>query len=154
MAVLGLMLGLVGSVVVAGRTTVGTVTLPWGLVLMLTAVVVLVRAIVWQSGTRATGLALMGGWFAATSAVLVYAPGSDVLLPDLTRSWVYVVGATILGLGAALWPLPAGLADLIAEEQRTVEHVPGPLDVLPGAAGLPVPPDAGPGPSGDAAPGR
>jgi len=152
MAVLGLILGLVGAVVSAGRTTIGSVTVPWGVALMLVAVVVLVRAIVWQSGSKATGLALMAGWLVATGLVLELAPGGDVLIPDVTRSWVYVVGCTVLGLGSALWPLPRGLAELVAEEQQAdADHVPGPGDVLPGG---PVVPDPGPGPSGDPAPGR
>jgi len=153
MAVLGVILGLVGAVVAAGRTTIGSVVVPWGVALMLVAVVVLVRAIVWQSGSKATGLALMAGWLVATGVVLEWAPGGDVLLPDVTRSWVYVVGCTVLGLVAALLPLPDGLAELVAAEQaEDVEHAPGPGDVLPGAPGLLPPPDAGA--TGDPAPGR
>lgn len=127
LALLGAVLGLVGSVVASGRTTVGSVLVPWGVALMLVVLPVVVRGCIWQAGTRAAGMAIAGGWLLATAAVLTFSPGGDVLLPDLTRSWVYVVGGAVLMLVAVAWPLPEGLPELVA-----AEHIPVEGDVLPG----------------------
>lgn len=139
MGFLGVLLGLVGSVVSAARTPVGSVMLPWGLVLVAVALGVAVRATLWSTGSRLTAAVMLVGWFVASGAVLVVSPGGDVLLPDVARSYVYLGSAFVLGLLALTLPLPAGHDELMLAEHG------GPLAGFPGAPGDPVPP------TGDAA---
>jgi hypothetical protein len=117
MGFLGVLLGLIGSVVSAARTPVGSVMLPWGLVLMAVSLGVAVRATLWSTGSRATAGVLLAGWFAASAVVLLVAPGGDVLLPDVPRSYWYLGLAFVLGLLALVWRLPEGQAELMAEER-------------------------------------
>jgi len=145
LAVLGLLLGLVGAVVASARTTVGGVVVPWGTVLMLVVLAVVVRAAVWQAGSRAAGMSLVAGWFLATGAALALAPGDDVLLPDSPRTWVYVLGGALLCLLAIAWRLPEGLAELVAAEREPLDG-----DVLPGVGTGPIPDLPSASPSGDA----
>jgi hypothetical protein len=116
MAFLGVLLGLVGSVVSAARTPVGSVMVPWGLVLMVLALGVSVRATLWSTGSRLTAGLLLAGWFVASAAVLLVSPGGDVLLPDIARSYVYLGAAFVLGIIALMWRLPDGHADLLAAQ--------------------------------------
>lgn len=120
MGFLGVLLGLVGSVVSAARVQVGSVTVPWGAVLAALTLAVAVRAVVWSSRTRLQGALLLCGWVVATSAVLLVSPGGDVLLPGVPRSYLYLGGAFVLGLAALLWRLPDGHGDLIASEAALV----------------------------------
>ncbi len=120
MAFLGVLLGLVGSVVSAARVQVGSVTVPWGLVLAALTLAVAVRAVVWSSRTRLPGALLLVGWVLATSAVLLISPGGDVMLPGVPRSYAYLGSAFVLGLAALVWRLPDGHGDLIASEAALV----------------------------------
>lgn len=120
MGFLGVLLGLVGSVVSAARVQVGSVTVPWGLVLAALTLGVAVRAVVWSSRTRLQGGVLLAGWVVATSVVLLVSPGDDVLLPGIPRSYVYLGSAFVLGLAALVWRLPDGHDDLIASEAALV----------------------------------
>ena len=139
MGFLGVLLGLIGSVVSAARTPVGSVMVPWGLVLMAVSLGLAVRAALWSTGSRLTAGVLLGGWFVASAVVLVVAPGGDVLLPDVRRSYWYLGLAFVLGLLALVWRLPEGHADLMAEERG--DPLAGPVEGF----GDPVPP------TGDAA---
>lgn len=120
MGFLGVLLGLVGSVVSAARLQVGSVTVPWGLVLAALTLGVAVRAVVWSSRTRLPGAVLLAGWVVATSTVLLVSPGGDVLLPGIPRTYVYLGSAFVLGLVALVWRLPDGHGDLIATEAALV----------------------------------
>lgn len=144
MGFLGVLLGLVGSVVSAARAQVGSVTVPWGLVLAALTLGVAVRAVVWSSGSRLPAIVLLAGWFLATGAVLLISPGGDVLLPDVSRTYVYLGSAFVLGLAAVVWRLPEGHADLLVVEHGHGGAVERPL--LPGDNVLPSYSD----PSGDA----
>jgi hypothetical protein len=135
MGFLGVLLGLVGSVVSAARFQIGSVTVPWGLVLAALTLAIAVRAVVWSSATRLPAAVLFGGWVVATGAVLLISPGGDVLLPDVARTYVYLGAAFGLGLLALLWRLPEGHAELLAEERRADEAQEQPL--LPGDNVLP-----------------
>jgi hypothetical protein len=139
MGFLGVLLGLIGSVVSAARTPVGSVMVPWGLVLMAVSLGVAVRATLWSTGSRATAGVPLGGWFVASAVVLLVSPGGDVLLPDVRRSYWYLGLSFVLGLLALVWRLPEGHADLMAEERG------GPFADPVEGFGDPVPP------TGDAA---
>lgn len=137
MAFVGVLLGLIGSVVSAARTPIGSFMLPWGAVLCTATVAVAVRAAVWSSRTRLPGAMLLAGWFVATGAVLLVSPGGDVLLPDIARTYWYLGSAFVLGLVALLWRLPEGHAELVAhpgdsdEAEQPSEDELSPAVVLP-----------------------
>ena len=120
MAFLGVLLGLLGSVVSAARIVVGSVTLPWGLVLVVLTLAVAVRAVVWSTGDRWAAGLLLGGWFAASAVLLLVSPGGDVILPDVPRTYVYLGSAFVLGLLALLWRLPEGHAELLEPDPDLV----------------------------------
>ncbi|HSN07131.1 MAG TPA: DUF6113 family protein [Candidatus Angelobacter sp.] len=110
----GVVLGLVGAVFAAARTTVRGTTVPWGLVLVLLALLTCVRGAAWLLGSR-RGAALVGlGWVLPTLAFATANPGGDVLLPDELRTYVYLGGATLLVVLAVALPLPRGTRELVA----------------------------------------
>ncbi|MFC6237417.1 hypothetical protein [Longivirga aurantiaca] len=141
MGFLGVLLGLVGSVVSAARVQVGSVTVPWGALLAALTLAVAVRAVVWSSRTRLQGAVLLGGWVVATSVVLLVSPGGDVLLPGVPRSYVYLGSAFVLGLAALVWRLPEGHGDLIESEAALV---PGDSGAVLPSGDLPEPSGEGP----------
>jgi uncharacterized membrane protein YgdD (TMEM256/DUF423 family) len=145
MGFLGVLLGLVGSVVSAARLQVGSITVPWGAVLAALTLAVALRAVVWSSGTRLPAIVMLAGWFLATGAVLLISPGGDVLLPDVPRTYLYLGAAFVLGLAAVVWRLPDGHAELLEAEHGNRHDGPE-QPLLPGDNVLPSPSD----PSGDA----
>jgi hypothetical protein len=114
----GLVLGLVGVGVIALTSTVGGVTLPWGLVLAVAGIVTSVRAAAWLVGGRSGAIAVLMGWFVPTFAFSAWNPGGDVVLSDEPRTYVYLLVTFGLGLLAATWPLPAGAAELGSPRAR------------------------------------
>ena len=129
----GIVLGLFGAVVMASRITVRGVTVPWGLVLSLVTVLACVRGAAWLVGSR-RGAALVGlGWVLPTLAFATTNPGGDILLPDLTRTYVYLIGSAVLVVASVALPLPRGAAQAAADGRA---HRAGP--------------DPDPEPSGDA----
>ena len=109
----GLFLGVLGVALAAVRTQVHGTFVPWGLVLMLVALPVCVRAAAWFVGSRTGAVAVALGWVAPTMLFASTNPGGDVLLPDLTRTYVYLVGGAVLVLLASVWPLPRGARALV-----------------------------------------
>jgi hypothetical protein len=111
----GIVLGLFGTVVMASRVTVRGVTVPWGLILSLVTVLACVRGAAWLVGSR-RGAALVGlGWVLPTLAFATTNPGGDILLPDLTRTYVYLIGSAVLVVGSVALPLPRGAAQAAAD---------------------------------------
>lgn len=109
----GLFLGVLGVGLAAVRTQVHGNVVPWGLVLMLVALPVCVRAAAWFVGSRTGAVAVALGWVAPTLLLASTNPGGDVLLPDLTRTYVYLIGGGVLVLLASVWPLPRGARALV-----------------------------------------
>ncbi|MDA8436499.1 MAG: DUF6113 family protein [Actinomycetales bacterium] len=110
----GVVLGLVGTVLTAARAFVRGVTVPWGLVLVLVAVLACVRGAAWLVGSR-RGAALVGlGWVLPTLAFATTNPGGDVLLPDVPRTYAYLGGAALIVVLAVALPLPRGTRELVA----------------------------------------
>jgi hypothetical protein len=111
----GVVLGLFGAVVMASRITVRGVTVPWGLILSLVTVLACVRGAAWLVGSR-RGAALVGlGWVLPTLAFATTNPGGDILLPDLTRTYVYLIGSAVLVVASVALPLPRGAAQAAAD---------------------------------------
>ncbi len=114
----GVFLGAAGAVITAARVVVGTTTVPWGLVLSVLTLALCVRGAAWLAGTRRAAAAVLIGWVVAVLTVATVNPGGDVLLPDLPRTTAFLIAGVALGLLAAVWPLPAGAAELAEEGRR------------------------------------
>jgi hypothetical protein len=116
---------------------------------MILALGVVARAAAWALGAR-TGAALVAaGWALPTAAFVMAGPGGDVLMPDVARTWWYLVGGTVVLVLAISLPLPRG-ARALAEARRAGRSVPEPgpdPDADPDA-------DPSPDPSGSTATGR
>ena len=114
----GLVLGLFGTVLASSRLVVHGTQVSWGLALDLVAILCCARGAAWLVGSR-RGAALVGlGWMLPTIAFATTNPGGDVLLPDETRTYVYLVGASVLVVLAVALPLPKGAGALAAESRR------------------------------------
>jgi Family of unknown function (DUF6113) len=154
----GVVLGLVGVGVVSLESTIGSATLPWGVVLAVLGVACSVRGAAWLVGSRRGGMAVLLGWFVPTFAFSAVNPGGDVVLTDEPRTYVYLLTTFALGLAGATWPLPEGAAELGVTHPRPHPDPDDELDVdeagspavpavpavpagAPGALDLPVPRD-------------
>lgn len=107
---LGALTGLVGAFLQSARaltpTPWGQVAVPWGAVLALIALVVLVRGGTWAMRSRWGGWAVVVGWIAATVAMAAESPSGDVALSGGGRQMTYLVVGVILSSAAATLPLP------------------------------------------------
>jgi len=118
----GLVLGFFGTVLASVRTITHGHTIWWGVGLVLLATLTCVRGAAWLVGSR-RGAALIGlGWVLPTLAFTTTNPGGDVLLPDDTRTYVYLVGATVVIVLATALPLPRGARALAAEQRARRGH--------------------------------
>jgi hypothetical protein len=116
----GVFIAAIGVGAAASRSVVHDTTVLWGLVLVLVTLGVCVRAGAWVLGTRRGAVLVGAGWAFLTLVFVTYNPGGDVLLPDVTRTRVYLLGGALIVLVAILWPLPSGAREL-------VEGAPAPL---------------------------
>jgi hypothetical protein len=103
----GLAIGIAGAFLQGARFLVGGVTLPWGLVVALVALLVLVRAGIEITRSRWGGWIVLLAWIAATVA---FAGG---------RQMAYLLGGVIIGAAAATVPP--------IDRLRRPEGVPPPL---------------------------
>ena len=122
--VFGLVTGLFGVAVAPVRISVGSALVPVGL-LVVVAIAVIARAGAWLTGTRLGAGVVAIGWALPTIAFVLAGPGGDVLLPDVTRTWVYLLGTTALLVLAVAVPLPRGARALAAARRHGVPD-PGP----------------------------
>ena len=98
----GLLLGAVLAFWQAARTVIGPVTIPWGLLIALGAVVVAVRAGVNASRSRWGGAAVFTGWLLATIAFATQTPwAGDVVITSGGRQVAYLLVGVVLGSAAA-----------------------------------------------------
>ncbi len=109
--VVGLVAGMFGVALAPLRLQVGGVTLPVGL-LVVVAIPVVARAGAWIMGARLGAGCVAIGWALPTIAFVLAGPGGDVLLPDVPRTWIYLLGTTLLLVLAAAVPLPRGAREL------------------------------------------
>ncbi len=100
----GVAVGLLAGFLHAVRTPVGGFSVPWGAVLALALVVVLVRAAVDLTRGRWTGWWAFSGWLVATIALSVEGPGGDLVISAGARPVAYLFGGVILGSAAASIP--------------------------------------------------
>lgn len=102
----GVALGALGAVIVSARVVVAGVTVPWGLALMLVAVGVCARGAAWIMGSRRGAAAVGIGWLVPTVVLASTGRGGDVLMPDVPRTYVYLIGGLVLVVLASLLPIP------------------------------------------------
>lgn len=122
----GALVGSVCAIVQAGRLSVGAMSLPWGLVLSLAALVTLTRAASWFDRSRIGGVLFFIGFLVMTLAAALPGPGDDLVLSSGSRQMAYLGLCAVLGAMSAQWPLPP--AAMLDDEQPEV----GPAEV-PGA---------------------
>lgn len=122
----GLFLGALGAGLAAVRTQVRGAWVPWGLVLVLLGILVCTRGAAWLVGSRSGGAAVAVGWLLPTLVLATTGPGGDVLLPDVLRTQVYLIGGAALAALAAAVPLPRGTAELVASLEARPLVAPGP----------------------------
>jgi hypothetical protein len=113
----GVVLGLFGTVLMAARVSVRGTVVPWGLILSMLAVLTCVRGAAWLVGSR-RGATLVGlGWVLPTLAFATANPGGDILLPDVARTYVYLVGSALFVVLGVVLPLPRGAAGAAADSR-------------------------------------
>ncbi|MFN8148880.1 MAG: hypothetical protein U0R76_15650 [Candidatus Nanopelagicales bacterium] len=109
--VVGLVSAMFGVALVPLRLRLGGVALPVGL-LVVVAIPVIARAGAWVMGARLGAGCVALGWALPTIAFVIAGPGGDVLLPDVTRTWIYLLGTALLLVLAVALPLPRGAREL------------------------------------------
>lgn len=102
--VVGIVIGLVGAFLQGARWVIGGTVLPWGLVLSLIALLVLVRAGVELTGSRWGGWILLMAWIAVTVAFAAELPSGDLVISAGGRQMAYLLGGVIVGAAAATVP--------------------------------------------------
>jgi hypothetical protein len=100
----GLAIGIAGAFLQGSRLLVGGVTLPWGLVVALIALLVFVRAGVELTGSRWGGWILLLTWIAVTIAFAAELPSGDLVISAGGRQMAYLLGGVIVGAAAATVP--------------------------------------------------
>lgn len=100
----GIAVGLLAGFLHALRTPVGGFSVPWGVVVALALVVLLVRGAVELTRGRWAGWWAFAGWLLATVALSVEGPGGDLVISAGARPLAYLFGGVILGSAAASIP--------------------------------------------------
>lgn len=103
---IGLVVGTMGAFVQAHRWVFPAgglvVAIPWGALLVLLALVVVIRGACWVAGSRWAGLLLWAGWLASTLGFALESRSGDLAISGGGRQWGYVIGGVIFG-AAACW---------------------------------------------------
>lgn len=105
----GLLVGTLGAFLQASRAVVAGVPIPWGTVLVLVALVVLIRGAVELADSRWAGWALFAGWLGATVLFASPMPWGALVISAGNRQMAYLLGGVILGAMAATVPSLARL---------------------------------------------
>ena len=100
----GLAIGIAGAFLQGARILVGGVTIPWGLVVALVALLVLVRAGIEVTRSRWGGWIVLLAWIAATVAFAAELPSGDLVISAGGRQMAYLLGGVIIGAAAATVP--------------------------------------------------
>lgn len=100
----GIVIGIAGAFLQGARTMAGDVAVPWGLVLALVALLVLVRAGVEVTRSRWGGWIVLGTWIVVTVAFAAELPSGDLVISAGGRQMAYLLGGVIAGAAAATVP--------------------------------------------------
>jgi len=106
---IGLLVGTLGAFLQASRSMVAGVAIPWGTVLVLIALVVLIRGAIEVADSRWAGWALFAGWLGATVLFASPMPWGALVISAGNRQMAYLIGGVILGAMAATIPSLARL---------------------------------------------
>ena len=105
----GVAVGLLGAFVQAARWATawpwGQLVIPWGLVMVLILLLVLIRGGAWLVRSRFGAWALLLGWLMGTIVMSTQSRSGDLALAGGARQWVYLLGGVILGSVAAAFPV-------------------------------------------------
>jgi hypothetical protein len=109
---IGLVVGVMGGFVQAQRWIFPlpdfVIAVPWGALLVLLVLVLVIRGACWTLGSRWAGAVLFIGWLAGTLGLALETPSGDLAISGGGRQWGYVIGGAILGAAACSLPmLPA-----------------------------------------------
>lgn len=100
----GLVIGIAGAFLQGARVLLGGATIPWGLVLALVALLVLVRAGIEVTRSRWGGWIVLLVWIATTVAFAAELPSGDLVISAGGRQMAYLLGGVIVGAAAATVP--------------------------------------------------
>jgi hypothetical protein len=100
----GALIGLFGAPAASLRTTIHGVTIPWGVILVVITLGVCVRGASYWMRSKVAGALVTIGWILVTLAYTALSPGGDVILPDITRTYGYLVGGFVVCLLATWLP--------------------------------------------------
>ena len=107
--VAGLVVGVIGGFVQSQRFILdgpwGRSVVPWGVVLMLVALLLLIRGAVWLVHGQRGGWLFLAGWIIGTFVVATESPSGDLAISSGTRQWVYVLAGVVLGAAASTFPV-------------------------------------------------
>lgn len=104
--VVGIAVGTVTAFTQAHRFVIGTVVLPWGVVVSLIIVLIVIRGATWLSMSRVGGWMVFIGWLVATVALSLETPSGDVAISGGNRQLAYLIIGAVAGAAAAALPLP------------------------------------------------
>lgn len=100
----GLLVGIVGAFLQGARLLIGGVTVPWGLVLALVALLVLIRAGIEITGKRVAGWLVLLAWISVSVAFAAELPSGDLVISAGNRQMAYLLGGVVVGAAAATVP--------------------------------------------------
>ncbi len=104
-ALFGALLGAVLAFWQAARLSLGPVTIPWGVVVAVVVLVVVIRIAVHALGSRWAGAAVLAGWLAATIVFATRTPwAGDLIISSGTRQLIYLLVGVVAGAAAASLP--------------------------------------------------
>ena len=94
-------MGIAGAFLQGARFLAGGVTVPWGMVLALISLLVLVRAGIELTRSRWGGWIVLIAWIAITVAFAAELPSGDLVISAGSRQMAYLLGGVIVGAAAA-----------------------------------------------------
>lgn len=119
----GVLLGLVGALLQASEVTLGPVTIPLWMILVLAAMATTARAVTLHYESRKPAAAWFGGWLVTTLVLSTPLPSGDQIVSDGVVQMIYVFGGAVLGSAFVSLPARLGLAaaGTPGAQARTVE---------------------------------
>ena len=105
---IGLVVGIVGAFVQAHRSILifgdRYLVIPWGLLIVLTVLLVAIRGLALTSRSRATGWLILAGWITMTIFLATETAGGDIAVSAGARQWAYLLAGAVLGSAVATLP--------------------------------------------------
>ena len=105
LGIVGLVFGMLGTVV--HSATIGTLQVPWGIVVALLALACLLAGIrLLSDGRLYTGCAALGA-LVAIAVLSQRSFGGSVLILNGVLGWIWMAGAVVIALFVVAWPAGA-----------------------------------------------